>query len=168
MKNLTLKIVNKDTTLFSVPHCTQELTHIPQGTFMRTLAGSMVFTGGASDYKYRTLIKGQGQEPPAFEGMYRGRQVTVHCIQYLAQRVSRGVNEVTLARPCVQGSVAVLDTLRRPLPHTLIDDRHVRLTHPEGGLIQYQPRLEMLIMDLHLEAHEKQGVMHWKIVLEEV
>ena len=168
MNHLTLKIESEGMEPFLAPPCTQELTLLPHGTFLRTLTGQMVFTGKKGGDKYRSLIKGQGREPPAFDGLWRGKKVTVNCIQYMAQTLPRGIKSLRLMRPCVPRSLMVFDTLRRPLRHELIEGTQVELLQGEGGVIQYQPRLEMLITDLHIEAKEKLGLINWKIILEEI
>ena len=168
MNQTMLKIESEGAVVFTVAKCRQELTHAANGNFARTISGEMIFTGDASCQKYRSTITGSDRLPPTFESLARGKRVRVHCLQSLAEQVQQGVQEVTLSRPPVPGRVEVLDTLRRPLPFTQSGERTIRLHEAAGGLVCYQPLLDMLVVDVHTQADTTQGSIQWTLVLEEV
>ena len=168
MKNNHIKIQQSGITLVTLTHCSQELSLVSNGDFMRTLSGQMVFTGPGGYQKYQTTIKGQGRHAPAFESLTRGMEVDVLCLQYLAQHVPQGVQTLALTRTAVQGSIRVLDTLSRPLPYDISPEGHVSLPKPEGGALYYQPLLRMMLTHVHMVADPVNGNVSWTLILEEV
>lgn len=154
--------------LFSSRQCTQSLSLVPSGELMRTVNGELLFVGETTQQKYRSVIRGKDRCPPAFEGLWRGRAVRVHCIQPLVQ-VGEGKREMTLTRPAVSRSYAVFDAARTPLDYEE-EQRVVRLNQSHNGpwYVQYRPLLDMMISDIYWESSERQGEQTWLISLEEI
>lgn len=130
----------------------------------RTINGNLRDVSDPLMRKYSSSISGDDQEPPAFDGVWPGLTVTVHCIQELVATEEaaelptdfEGVTETptepvelptsaNLGRPHVPGSI------RR-----------------RGGFIFYRPILEMLIRDFDLDRDEWGAVQRWRLQLEEI
>ena len=155
--------------------CTQTLSPAPLGALRRTINGSLVFTGLQSHKKSTTLIHGSDKAPPAFEGLWRGREATVGCLSPLTQKID-GDGErraIELERPPVEGSVQVYGGEdRTPLPLSSVEGRRVVLENPLGegetAYAVYRPLLRMTVTGFSQETDEWGVECAWKLALEEV
>ncbi|OJV47958.1 MAG: hypothetical protein BGO28_03780 [Alphaproteobacteria bacterium 43-37] len=155
--------------LFSAAHCTQEFSLVRQGMLTRTVNGEMVYLGNADHQKYITQIRGKDSHAPALENLWRGREVIVHCIQFLTQEIASGVNEVVLSKlPCPQ-SIRVLgfegDT---PVHHISEKAIFLETESSHKRFLRYRPLLKMMVVDVEMSIQEKQNLIEWSIHLEEI
>jgi hypothetical protein len=155
--------------LFSAIHCTQEFSLVKQGVLTRTVNGEMVFLGNTEHQKYITHIRGRDPQAPALESLWRGREVFVHCIQFLTQEIAIGVDEVMLSKsPCPQ-SISVFSQ-EGDTPFQLTSNRavHLETISSKKRFIRYRPLLKMMVVDTWMNVQEKQKVIEWMMKLEEI
>ncbi len=107
----------------------------------RTVNGLLVDVTDTIFRKYVLQVTGNDQEPPAFDGTWIGKTVTVDALSKLSYLTAGG----SPARTVVPGSSTV-----------------------NGLFTWYRPRLVMLIMDLSNGRDEWQAQIPWSIDLEEV
>lgn len=85
--------------------CVQHLMPVETGALRRTINGGLVYTGKTGTHKYRSLISCEDKASLALEGLWRGSEVRVGCIQRLWQKVAG--REAFLERDPVIGSIFV-------------------------------------------------------------
>lgn len=107
----------------------------------RTVNGDLVDVGLTRFEKYSSQITGQDVDPPACDGVWQGRQVTVDC----------------LAELCYQTSTA--GAQRTEVPGS---------SYERDGFTFYRPRLTMLVTDFQTETDEWGATVSWTMTLEEV
>lgn len=166
--DLTLQPLGEGGTLLpllSCRNCIQTLTPVPRGELHRTVNGELVHTGLPGHTKYRSVIKGDDQVPPALEHVWKGAVFQVGCLVLLTQRLNGG-RDVELSRLPVEGSVSVADQVGVPLE---IREMSVRLPQ-EGisGFISYRPLLEMSVTDFKVTTDEWGMTTGWTLELVEL
>jgi hypothetical protein len=155
--------------LFSAINCTQELALVKQGVLTRTVNGVMVFLGHTEHQKYTTKIQGRDPQAPALEALWRGREVFVHCVQFLTQEIAPGVDEVVLSKlPCPQ-SIRVFSQSGES-PFHLTSNSTIRLDAISSckRFVRYRPLLKMMVVDVWMNLQEKQKNIEWVLTLEEI
>lgn len=105
----------------------------------RSVNGELIDFGYAPFRKYRTAISGTDQRPPAVDGLWPGRIITVDCIAELAAAES-----LPPARPVVEGS-----------------------ERTEEGFMFYRPRLVMMVMAFTFDTDEWGARINWTLEAEE-
>ncbi|MBX9977743.1 MAG: hypothetical protein K2X98_05820 [Alphaproteobacteria bacterium] len=153
--------------LFSARGCVQELIPVPgnDNLFQRTVNGDLIYLGDDSDVKYRTTIKCQDKEVPAFAHLWRGSLVKVGCMQPLIQPLSNG--KATLSKPFIDGSVKVCNRTHKSVPFNLLG-QDIRSEDCDDGYVIYRPILSMCLMDFLLSHNEWGAKAGWNLTLEEV
>lgn len=146
--------------------CSQELTVVDQGTFRRSVNGSLVYMGPV-DHKYKSIITCEDKVTLVNERVLaRGMDVRIGCLQRLWQQGKPGT--VTLERDAVVGSVAVIDGMQKPIGFTIIDSRTVQISSVEPSFLSYRPWLLMRVISLKLYTNEWGLKAGWQLELEEV
>lgn len=127
---------------FSARELHQTLTPIAQqGAPRRTINARLIDLGLPQFEKYASVISCNDLDPPAFEGLWRGMEVTVDCVEELGYAAMSG----SPSREVVEGSQRTKD-----------------------GFTWYRPRLRMMVMDWGTTEDEAGKVAGWSITLEEV
>lgn len=109
----------------------------------RTINGELIDFSYTPMQKYKSTITGSDLRPPAVDGVWPGKIVTVDCIATLSFLTDEGV---TFARDPVDYDTGVWF---------------------EQGFTVYRPRLEMMVMDFSIDEDEYGAVVGWKLDLEE-
>jgi hypothetical protein len=111
----------------------------------RTVNGSLTDLSASQFQKYASTISGDDQEPPAVDGVWPGRTVTVDCLQELTVAGEETTDAPDLGRDIVPGSIRY-----------------------SNGFIFYRPRLTMLVTGFNVEGDEWAAGVSWSMNLEEV
>lgn len=127
--------------LLSAVDATQTLEPIENARNMRRdVNGTLVDLSRESHRKYASKISCTFNRPPAFDGIWPGMEVTVHCCCEMTYPVSGQPG-----RPVVSGS-----------------------EHTEGDFVSYRPILVMKVINNTVEFAEWQAEYSWELELEEV
>lgn len=113
-----------------------------QAHIERTVNGELIDFGYDPMKKYKSTISGSDVRPPAVDGVWAGKIVTVNCI-------------ATISHPEYVGFG------REPVNY---DDAVIM----EQGFITYYPRLRMMVMGFSIDQDEFGAVVGWKMDLEEI
>ena len=125
---------------YSARGLTQTLEPIQAAAHIeRSINGELIDFGYAPFRKYHTTISGTDQRPPAVDGLWPGRIITVDCIAELAAAAS-----LPPARPVVEGS-----------------------ERTEEGFMFYRPRLVMMVMAFTFDTDEWGASISWTLEAEE-
>lgn len=112
----------------------------------RTVNAELIDISDISFRKYRSVISGDDQVPPAFDGVWPGMTVTVGCmVELVVNGEVATTTDPIFGRPVVPGSV-----------------RH------EDGFTYYRPELTMLVVDFNVDRDEWGAQTGWTLALEEV
>jgi len=135
-----LTLLGMGVTLFSSRGLVQTLAPIEAATQQaRTINGQLQDLSVELFHKYRTTITCVDQRVPALDGIFPGRELTVHCAVELACPVGD-----TPARPAAPGSTRV-----------------------EHGFTFYRPVLVMLVTTYSVEYNEWGASVGWSLEMEE-
>ena len=107
----------------------------------RTINGELIDISRAEFRKYRSTISCVDQQPPAIDGVWPGRVLTVGCISELSYLTAGGAP----ARPLVSGS-----------------------SRTEGDYTFYRPSLSMRVVAFSQDTDEYGAAVSWSLQLEEV
>lgn len=107
----------------------------------RTVNGTLVDVSSSQLRKYRSIITGSDQDPPAFDSQWPGTQLTVDCISELAYLTSGG----SPGRTVVPGTSRV-----------------------DGLFTFYRPRLTMMVEKFSWLTREYEARVGWTLELREV
>lgn len=125
---------------YSARGITQTLEPIDAAAHIeRAINGGLIDFGYMPFRKYKTQISGNDQRPPAVEGVWPGKIITVDCVQELSV-----VQSMPLERPAVPGSEYV-----------------------EKGFTFYRPQLVMMVMAFAMSGDEWQAGVQWSLNAEE-
>lgn len=139
---------------YSARGLTQSLAPIGASQQMRrTINGNLRDFSQSQFRKYGSTISGDDQQPPACDGVWPGRIVTVGCIVELAVQ---GVEPETETgsdseAPFVFGRPAVAGSVRT-----------------ESGFTFYRPVLTMMVTGFNQGRREWEAGVSWSLDLEEV
>lgn len=129
--------------LYSARGLSQTLTPIEAaGDLRRTVNGVLVDLSLSRFRKYATSISGEDQRPPAVDGVWQGKIVTVDCISELSYLTGRAGSP---ERTPVAGS-----------------------SYVEGAFTFFRPQLTMMVTSFNVETDEWGVVISWEMGLEEV
>ena len=107
----------------------------------RTINGELIDISRAEFRKYRSTISCADQQPPAIDGVWPGRVLTMGCISELSYLTAGGVP----ARPVVAGS-----------------------SRTEGAYTFYRPSFTMRVVSFSQDSDEYGAEVSWSLELEEV
>ena len=107
----------------------------------RTINGELIDISRAEFRKYRSTISCVDQQPPAIDGVWPGRVLTMGCISELSYLTAGGAP----ARPLGSGSART-----------------------EGDYTFYRPSLTMRVVAFSQDTDEYGAVVSWSLQLEEV
>jgi hypothetical protein len=125
---------------YSARGLSQQLEPIDGAANMRrTINGALNDLSVVQFRKYRSTISCSDQEPPAVDGVWPGRVVTVDCVAELSYPVGG-----TPQRPVVAGSERI-----------------------EGDFTFYRPQLTMLVTGFSVQRDEWGAEVQWQMELEE-
>lgn len=163
--DLTLEIVGKGNALtpLSARECIQTLSPIPQGILRRTINGVLVCVSNGGHRKFHSTISCKDKSSPAFESLWKGTVVRVHCLQFLTQAVPRGTTHLQLERE--EEEIHLYDASGNDW--AVGDERSVPEDFP-GGFVTYRPCLTMMVTSYTLETDEWGLRVGWTLALEEV
>jgi len=126
---------------WSLRGATQTLEHVEAATQLRrTVNGSLIDISATQLRKYKSLITGSDQLPPAFDSKWPGMLVTVDCSTELSYLTGGSAG-----RPVVSGSSRV-----------------------DGAYTFYRPQLTMRIVNFQSTHDEYAAKTAWTLELEEV
>jgi hypothetical protein len=106
---------------------------------VRAIDGSLLDLSYEPFQKYKSTISGTDQDPPAVDGVWGGRVVTVYCIQRLSFHEYGSPQ-----RPAVPGSLVLAN-----------------------GFWFYRPILVMRVMSFNVQTNEWGAEVSWTMELEE-
>lgn len=150
--------------------CVQELKPIPQGEFVRTLQGDLVFIGNPR-HKYRSTIRCMDENILATNGLTIGQDVTIGCIQRLCQKVDPTLAAISLPleRPPVEETLVVLDAAKQPFEAFRLDGSTLHIEpHDQDLFVFYAPRLHMRLMSFTFSTDEWKLRASWTLEFEEI
>ncbi|MGV8948970.1 MAG: hypothetical protein ACOH2E_06390 [Candidatus Paracaedibacter sp.] len=163
--------------------CVQHLRPIETGLLRRTINGALIYAGKPLAHKYRSIIYCEDKASLALEGLWRGSEVRVGCIQQLwCQTMTR---EVLLERDPREGSVLAMTSTREEIEIQSVKGRKVIIADQSSevrglkdkGLeekgsgeifITYRPWLHMRINTFSLTTDEWGLKAGWRLELEEI
>jgi len=155
---------------YATQTCTQLLEAVPQGDFVRSLKGDLVFLGHQGADKYRSTLEGCDTTPPAFGALACGQIATVHCIQRFFEEAT--TPHVRLTRPAVPTSLYAVDALGQPVSFEEGEDgQSVIITHWTQDppiFLGYCPILRMVVLSFSLTSKGEGSSTRWQMILEEV
>lgn len=121
---------------YSARGLTQQLEPIPAASnVLRTINGGLLNLSRPQFQKYHTVITGNDQNPPAVDGVWPGREITVDCISELSYPVGG-----TPQRDVVAGS-----------------------SYTEGDFVIYRPRLIFRVINFTTTKDEYGAVTSWSL-----
>jgi hypothetical protein len=147
--------------------CSQQIMPIEEGALRRTINGVLVYTGKEEGHKYRSIISCEDKTGAALEGLWRGSEIRIGCIQRFWQK-SQG-REVLLERDPVEGSVFALEGQTEFSIEEIVG-RHVVLEHliDQEVFVSYRPWLHMRVVGFCLMTNEWGLKAGWKLEVEEI
>ncbi len=154
---------------FSARGCEQELTPIEHGDFHRNVNGDLVYLGSDAHAKYKSTIKCNDKAAIATDGLYRGREIELGCIQRLWQKFEANQPELELDKLPVEGSLYAYSNDQVEIKILKIDGKKITLATPNpGGYICYRPLLSMRIVQYTLKTNEWGIKVGWQMECEEI
>jgi hypothetical protein len=142
MSNTVLALSGIGVPPYSAIGLKQTLQPIAQrAQLKRTINGDLKDVGLSRFEKYTSQITGNDVDPPACDGVWQGKQVTVDCIAELCYATSTAGPQ----RTEVAGS-----------------------SYERGGFTFYRPQLIMLVADFQWETDEWAATTSWTMTLEEI
>ena len=154
---------------FSARGCEQELIPINQGDFHRNINGDLIYLGDDTHTKYKSLVKCSDKAAIATDGLYRGREIELGCIQRLWQKFEPNQRELHLDKIPVSGSIYAYNENKTEIRILQSAGRRVQLETPHsGGFICYRPKLIMRIVQYSLNTNEWGIKVGWQMECEEI
>lgn len=148
--------------------CIQQLMPIEAGTLRRTLSGALIYTGKTVAHKYRSIISCEDKASLALEGLWRGSEIRVGCIQRLWQTATG--QEAVLERDPVEGSIFVMTAKQEEKEVQKGTGRKIVFAERIAGeaFISYRPWLDMRVVTFSLMTNEWGLKAGWRLELEEI
>lgn len=138
-----LEIIGIGVPRYSARGLTQSLDPInASAQLRRTLNGVLHDYSDSNFQKYKSTITCSDQQPPAVDGIWPGKEVTVKCIAELCEATT---SPDSLERTPVAGSVRY-----------------------EEDFTFYRPQLTMKVVNFTTEKDEYGAIVSWAMELEEV
>lgn len=139
-----LELVGMGIVPYSTRGATQTLEPIDQdgAGIYRDVNGVLRNAGGTSFQKYKSSITCTDQRPFAIDGVWKGKLVTVKCIQELSYPEA---SDAVPQRTPVDGS-----------------------SYTEAGWVHYRPELDMMVLGFQIQTDEYGAEVSWSMQLEEV
>ncbi len=154
---------------FSARGCEQELTPIEHGAFHRNINGDLIYLGSDTHAKYKSTIKCNDKAAIATDGLYRGREIELGCIQRLWQKFTANQAELQLDKTPVGESLYAYSEAQVEIPITQVNGKLVSLETPNpGGYLCYRPLLNMRIIQYSLHTNEWGIKVGWQMECEEI
>lgn len=126
---------------YSARGLTQSLEPIGEASQLRrTINGSLKDLSVSQFRKYKSVISGDDQQPPAFAQRWPGNTIIVDCIAELAYET---------------------DSAEVP-------EREIVSSRTEGDFTFYRPRITFRIVSFSMDADEWEAGVKWKLELEEI
>jgi len=149
--------------------CIQHLMPIETGLLRRTINGALIYAGKPLAHKFRSIISCEDRASLVLEGLWRGSEVRVGCIQQLWRHTAE--REVLLERDPREGSVFAITGARTEVEIQSVSGRKVIIA--EKGLLKeifiaYCPWLDMRIVAFSLMTDEWGLKAGWRLELEEI
>jgi hypothetical protein len=149
--------------------CEQELTPIMQGEFHRTINGDLIYLGEDTHTKYKSIVTCNDKTAIATDGLHRGSEIKLGCIQRLWQKIETDQTNVILDKFPVYESIVALDKNNNPIAIKNIEKNFVTLENSHsGGFVCYRPLLSMRVIQYHLKTNEWGIKVGWQIECEEI
>lgn len=148
--------------------CVQYLMLIEAGALRRTINGKLIYTGKQTTHKYRSIITCEDKTSLAFEGVWRGSELRVGCIQRIWQKVSG--EQINLERDPIEGSIFAMTSQQQEREVIEVNGRTVVLAgrSVDGCFVSYRPWLNMLVVQFSLMTNEWGLKSSWRLELEEI
>lgn len=152
--------------------CIQQLMPIETGALRRTINGSLIYTGKPTAHKYRSVISCEDKASLALEGLWRGSEVRVGCIQRLWQTVEN--HEILLERDPVVESIFLVTEKQQQKDIQEVRGRKVVVCggnsaiNPGQAFVSYRPWLDMRVVTFSLHTNEWGLKAGWRLELEEI
>ena len=154
---------------FSARGCEQELIPIDQGEFHRTVNGDLIYLAENLHTKYKTIIQCVDKSSIATDGLYRGAEVTIGCIQRLWQKIDQEQKLVQLDKNPVVDSVFAQTSDNQTINVLNVNGREVQIEPIYSeGFVCYRPLLKMKVVSYSLTTNEWGVKVGWKIECEEI
>jgi len=148
--------------------CVQQLMPIVAGQLRRTINGSLIYTGKSLTHKYRSIITCEDRAVLALEGLWRGSEIRVGCIQRIWQKVVGG--QALLERDPIEGSVFIMTAQQQEREVQEVTGRKIAFVKnsSEETFLSYRPWLDMRVVAFSLMTNEWGLKAGWRLELEEV
>ena len=146
---------------------TQTLDLVSNGELRRTVNGDLKDITRQQNRKFSSSINCSDTESPTLQGIWKGTQLVVECIQPFRQLVKPAALVTNLIRTPVTGSVFGRDNTNvKVLPTSVIG---LVATFPSNiVMVEYRPILTMMVSDISEDKDEYGAVESWSLSLEEV
>jgi hypothetical protein len=153
---------------FSARGCVQHLMPIESGMMRRTINGKLVYIGKSLMHKYRSIISCEDKTSLALDGIWRGSDLRVGCIQFIWQKVQG--KEAVLERDPVEGSVFAMTSKQQERGIKEVYGRKIILhaMEEEETFVSYRPWLDMRVVSFSLMTNEWGLQAGWRLELEEI
>ncbi len=154
---------------FSARGCQQQLIAINNGEFKRTINGNMVFLGSGQPTKYKSVITCKDKTSAALDGVQRGSEITIGCIQRLWQKIPINQEFVKTEKPYVDNSIVIMDNQQNSIPFSIKPDKSIHVGALEKEVyLSYRPELFMQITDFQFYTDEWGIQVGWQLDCEEI
>jgi hypothetical protein len=137
---------------------------IDAGGMRRTINGTLIDLTRSTHRKYRLEIECRDTVAPTLAALWRGQTVSVDAPIRLRQVVSSG--SATLIRTPVAGSVRCFTAAGTPVSATVSGTSVSGATGAD--FVEYQPTMDMMVVERSEDFAEWDATTGWSIVLEEV
>lgn len=145
--------------------CTQKLEVIADGSWHRTVNGTLLCTRVLGAKKYRTTCTGEGPAQPGMDRLNLGDHVHIHSVQRLWQQGQ--FEGVTLERRPAPGSIVVLDEKGGVLAFDQVELMVIPRFLGRPFYVGYCPILEICLTEIRFESQQGELNPQWFIMGEE-
>lgn len=167
---------------FSARDLTESINPIDSGALRRTINAELRDLTLAAFRKYRVSISAQDVQPPAFDGIARGQEVTVDCTSEWGKKLTltAGAGSVVINRQPVTGSGRAMyrsgSTVKTTTGVTFSQNTAgvwtAAVNFSDGTLageafVFYRPKLICLVSEFSGDSPEWQASPGWSLTLEE-
>jgi len=154
---------------FSARGCEQVLIPITQGDFHRNVYGELIYLGDDTHTKYKSVVKCSDKAAIATNGLYRGRELELGCIQRLWQKFEENQRDIRLDKLPVGVSIFAYDDENQEITIMHSQGKSVQLQTPHTkGYICYRPLLNVRVVQYSLSTNEWGVRVGWEMECEEI